>query len=255
MISWRDFEKKYMGKYVDVDGFPSAQKYQCYDLFARFEKDNGVPMTYCGSSGYVKDIWVDRKKNGVLKYFDTVRPGDIREGDWVIWPSSYSLTPYSHIGMCVGKNKCFGQNQGGVAYATVVELNMNKAYGGLRFKGYEKKLDVNGKFDSRCVLILQRWLGAWQDGYIGGQLTKYKPNHPNLLAVSYTGGGSNTVRALQRKLNASGFTMGIDGYWGPKTSGNLQKFLTSKGFKVGTDNIFGPKTAKRLQEFLNKEVL
>ena len=253
MMTWQEFYKKYKGKAVDLD---HAWGPQCWDLWAQYEACQGVPRTNCTATGWAQDIWTQRKKSGVLNYFDEVKPENIREGDWVIWPSTYRLTPYSHIGMNVGKNQCFGQNQGGQKAANVITLDMKKAYGGLRFKGYPNKLKVDGKFDKTSVLALQTWLGAWRDGYIGNQREKYKKNHPNLVAVQYTNSGtSNTVKALQAKLNSSGFKMGIDGQWGPKTSGNLQKFLTKKGFPVGTDNIFGPKTAKRLQEFLNKEVL
>lgn len=252
-MTWQDFEKKYINKKTDVDKSFGAQ---CWDLFAAFERDNGIPITRCNTTGFVRDIWLNRNTNGVLKYFDEVKPSDIKEGDWVIWPSTYRLTPYSHIGMNVGKNQCFGQNQKpNDQTACVITLDMAKAYGGLRYKGWPKPIGIDGIVGKKTVTYLQKWLGAWEDGLIGGQDEKYKPNHPALTSVKYAPGGSNTVRALQKRLNSSGFPMGVDGQWGPKTSRNFQAFLTSKGFKVGSDGIFGTKSATQLQKFLNKELI
>lgn len=133
-ISAKDFYNKYLGKAVDVDGYFGAQ---CWDLFAKFCQDENTPIFNCSITGYVRDIWTNRYKSGILKYFDEVTPSKIEYGDWIIWPSTYSGTPYSHIGMCVGKNKCFGQNQG-KATANVITLDETKSYGALRFKKYPK---------------------------------------------------------------------------------------------------------------------
>ena len=132
-LSPKEFEQKVIGKKFDVDGYYGAQ---CWDLFGAFCKMEGIPVFNCTSTGYVKDIWNNRYSSGILKYFDIVDGKNYQNGDWVVFPTSYYLTPYSHIGM-YWDGKLLGQNQP-KPYTTLLAVDWKKSMGGLRFKKYPK---------------------------------------------------------------------------------------------------------------------
>ena len=77
----QEFVDQTIGKTWDIDG-----KYdgQCWDLMAKFCQMVGVPLyptIYCAETGYVRDIWNMRKKNGILLYFDEIPVGQFKDGD------------------------------------------------------------------------------------------------------------------------------------------------------------------------------
>ena len=79
--------------------------------------DLGYKAIHCTTSGYVKDIWNNRKTNGILNYCNEVsvmQPGDI-----AVFREVAGWTPYSHIAIFDhdaggGYGWFLGQNQGGV---------------------------------------------------------------------------------------------------------------------------------------------
>lgn len=113
-MDYKTFKSKWMNKGTDVDG---AWHFQCWDSFAQWCKENGVPYTNCTVSGYVKDLWEQRRTNGILKYFDEVE--DMEEGDVAVFKEVAGWTPVSHVALFDsdaggGFGWFFGQNQGGV---------------------------------------------------------------------------------------------------------------------------------------------
>ena len=149
VISAEAFEQKVIGKQYDIDGYFGAQ---CWDLFAYFCKCEGIPVFNCTITGYVKDIWNNRYNSGILKYFDVVSKSSLKDGDWVVFPTSYWLTPYSHIGM-YWKGKLLAQNQNGKSYSTLMAVDWNKAYGGLRFKNYPKPKTNELKVGDKVLIV------------------------------------------------------------------------------------------------------
>lgn len=140
MKSASEFAKERIGKRVDMDGYYGAQ---CWDLFAYFCKQAGYKILNCTSSGYVKDIWNNRKTNGALKNFTEVAVEDMQDGDWIIW-GDCEVAPTSHIGMFrryAGNNRAIilGQNQLGVQKATEVDMTLNGVIGVLRPNCYKNK--------------------------------------------------------------------------------------------------------------------
>lgn len=108
-----EFRQKYMNKVVDKDG---AYGCQCWDGYAEYSNYIGVPYTHCTSSGYVKDIWNNRKSNGMLNYFNEVT--NMTPGCVAVFKEVQGITPYSHIAIfdsdINGKQgRFFGTNQGG----------------------------------------------------------------------------------------------------------------------------------------------
>ena len=115
--SYSEFKKLYLGKSVDVDGFPSNNIYQCWDLVSGvYFPYIGGKTIHCGKTGYVIDIATQRKTNGILDFCvdvglkETLQPGDI-----CVWKKC-AAAPYSHIAIYDhddGQDKVFflGQNQ------------------------------------------------------------------------------------------------------------------------------------------------
>ena len=111
-MDYKTFYNTFVNTGWDVDGYYGNQ---CWDGYAKWCIENGVPYCYCTSSGYVKDIWENRQTNGILKYFDEV--STLQPGDVVLFTEN-AYTPYSHIALFHSdidgsQGYFFGQNQGG----------------------------------------------------------------------------------------------------------------------------------------------
>ena len=111
-----------------------------------------------------------------------------------------------------------------------------------------KPIKVDGVFGANSVAALQKAMGTTVDGCIGGQLSNLQKYHMAFSggAISYDGGGSACIKALQKMLKLDG----PDGYFGPNTIKALQKYLALDG----PDGYFGPNTAKALQAWINKKL-
>lgn len=115
MSKYTDFKAQVLGKGFDVDGAYGAQ---CFDGYAQYCKFLGVPYANCTTSGYVKDIWNNRRSNGILNYFDEVT--EMQPGDIAVFKEA-PATPVSHIAIFDsdaggGYGNFLGQNQGGASY-------------------------------------------------------------------------------------------------------------------------------------------
>lgn len=120
-MDYKTFKSKWYNKGVDVDGYYG---YQCWDSFAQWCKENGVPVINTtpvsqGGSGYAKDLWEKKSFNGILKYYDEVPINQLKEGDVAIFKEVQGWTPLSHVAMfdrdIDGQYGYFlGQNQGGI---------------------------------------------------------------------------------------------------------------------------------------------
>lgn len=116
-MDYQGFKNKVLGNGYDVDGFYG---FQCFDGYAQFCIENGVPYANCNVTGFVRDIWEQRGSNGMINNFDEVeimQPGDVAVFKVHPW------TPYSHIAIfdsdIDGSYGWFlGQNQGGNANLT-----------------------------------------------------------------------------------------------------------------------------------------
>lgn len=111
--NFEDIRKKLLGERYDVDGYYGAQ---CWDGYAQYMKELGYSYANCTKSGYVKDIYTERKTNGMLKSCDEV--SIMQAGDIAVFRETPEWTPYSHIAIFVrdvdGEYGIFlGQNQGG----------------------------------------------------------------------------------------------------------------------------------------------
>lgn len=109
------------------------------------------------------------------------------------------------------------------------------------------KLDVDGYLGVQSITAWQLALGTYADGYISGQSVFNREYLPRLVSVSYDGGGSQLVKAIQRKVGAD-----VDGYMGPQTVRCLQAWLNKHcGESLEVDGYLGPNTACAVQRALN----
>lgn len=111
--SYEDFKQSVFGRAFNIDGAYGAQ---CWDGYAQYCRYLGYPFANCTTSGYVKDIWNNRKSNGTLNYFDEVNV--MKPGDIAVFREVAGVTPYSHIAIFDhdagdGSGWFLGQNQGG----------------------------------------------------------------------------------------------------------------------------------------------
>lgn len=110
-ISYQDFKNRVLGNGFDIDGW---FLFQCWDGYAQFCIENGIPYANCTVSGFVKDLWEQRHSNGILNYFDEVTM--LEPGDLVIF-KEHPWTPYSHVAVFDSDidgvyGTFLGQNQG-----------------------------------------------------------------------------------------------------------------------------------------------
>lgn len=131
------FYQRTIGRQYDID---NAYGNQCWDYMAEQARSNNVPwqkVLICRKTGYVQDLWDLRYFSGILDYYDEVSTEELQNGDFVIWPFSYSYTPKSHVAM-YWNGKAVGQNQSGNQYVcSVGYLDFRRALGGFRLKTWE----------------------------------------------------------------------------------------------------------------------
>ena len=115
--SYAEFKAKYLNKSVDIDGFPTYNIYQCWDLVSGlYFPYVGGKVIHCGITGYVIDIADQRKTNGILDFCVDVGLSEILQpGDICIWKKC-AACPSSHIAIFdhdEGQDKVYflGQNQ------------------------------------------------------------------------------------------------------------------------------------------------
>lgn len=102
-------------------------------------------------------------------------------------------------------------------------------------------LVVDGSAGPATIRRWQQVMGTTVDGVISGQLVPKGYARPALKSVTYGGGGSDLIRAVQKGLNLT-----QDGLLGPATIRAIQQRLS-----VVVDASFGPATVKALQTRLN----
>lgn len=99
-MTYKEFKKKYNGKYTDFDG---AYGYQCWDLAQRYITEVlKFPASILSGCGLVSNMLKQPKRKALDKYFDEVKTA--KEGDIAIWE-------YGHIAIFDhNKNYYFSQN-------------------------------------------------------------------------------------------------------------------------------------------------
>lgn len=219
MISASKWISSHFGKGYDVDGY---YKYQCWDLFAQFCNEVGYPLFNCTTTGYVRDLWDNRKTSGILNYFNVCSKKRLQKGDWIIWTESPYGTGNSHIAMFVeykgNKVKVLGQNQTADQKASYATLTTNGIGGCLRPKCWVSK--YNPTFYNIRVRELQNAMNKDikaklnNDGWCGNNTQNAMKT---ILIKPYPDESyndcKNVVKFLQKYLGCT-----QDGLYGPNTT-------------------------------------
>ncbi len=105
--------------------------HNCWDGAMYYSQWLGYPIFNCTVTGYVQDIWTQRKKSGILNYYDEVEL--LQPGDIVVF-KVHPSTPLSHIAIFDhdlgnGQGAFLGQNQGapGMAF-NIIPLPYDATY-------------------------------------------------------------------------------------------------------------------------------
>ena len=120
-----------IGRQFDTDSYPRSNPYQCWDYFDVFCRQIGFDGSrYCGSTGYVGDLWMLRDADGYHYYtaFDYITdPSELTDGDWVFWEK--------HVAMYY-RGYEVGQNQPD-PYVTQKTMNWDGILGAMRYKNWD----------------------------------------------------------------------------------------------------------------------
>lgn len=121
-MTYKEFVKKYNGKYTDYDGYYG---FQCWDLAQRyFTEVLKLPASILSGCGLVSNMLKGDKYKLMLKYFDVVKTP--KQGDVAIWE-------YGHIAIFDhNKNYYFSQNPNP---CRVIQINR----GGVHYFRLKKK--------------------------------------------------------------------------------------------------------------------
>lgn len=97
--TYKEFVKKYNGKYTDYDGYYGCQ---CWDLAQRYNTEVlKVPASVLSGCGLVSNMLKEPKRSVLLKYFTEVKTA--QQGDIAIWE-------HGHIAIVDHANYYFSQN-------------------------------------------------------------------------------------------------------------------------------------------------
>lgn len=241
---------------------PSRDIWWCCMFVSYCLDKGGVKMP--GFPTYNTDLALG---NGAKKY--AVDKYDVRYGDIVIFNWDWNSTT-DHIGFATGEfdgsgfptiegnvGNAVGERYrqfGNVAYVIrppydgygVIDGNKPSVSNNPKNNRDGGKLDIDGIGGWNTIIDLQYVLGTNEDGRISGQYASNNQYHWAMCNIDYNHGGSDVVRAMQKKIGAE-----VDGQWGPDTSKKLQKWLVDKGYHIDVDGYFGHDSVKALQQSLN----
>lgn len=100
LLKPQDFINKYMNKYLDTDGYPSYNKYQCVDVIRKYLVES-VGCKLVG--GNARDYWYNYDLDPTLKKHFTRIKNTVtavpKLGDIIIW-DAWRKNPYGHIAIC-----------------------------------------------------------------------------------------------------------------------------------------------------------
>lgn len=118
------------------------------------------------------------------------------------------------------------------------------------------KLSVDGDWNKTTTCMSQKVLGTSADSIISNQPSSNKKYLPAANTKSWQfkdknyKGGSALIKAIQKLVGAT-----ADGYCGKNTVKAMQKFLNAKGFNCGSvDGYMGTKTVKAWQQYINSRL-
>jgi hypothetical protein len=159
-MTYQDFKKKYIGKYVDYDKYYGAQ---CWDLGQQyFTECLGLPSYILSGCGLVSNMLVQPKRSVMDQFFNQVPITKMQQGDVVIWNWGH-IAIYDHYEN--GKCYYFSQNPGACHIEVISEV------GGYAFR---KKSQAKHNIGYRSHLEGTGWQDWVFDGDTSGTTGKAK---------------------------------------------------------------------------------
>lgn len=224
MITPQEFYKKTVGRAIDFD---NSFGVQCHDLAQYYCYLLDIPreVIQCKLTNYAIDIWTRRDTSGIKNYFDVItNPADLRDGDMVVFPTTYANTPLSHVCFYYdfGRNikYAFGQRQGGNREARLITtLDFNRMAGAFRPKVWSESGMNQGKHKGCDV-------SEWQDP----QKTDISPYEYVIIRAGYAQTEDKHVDGWVRKCEELGKPYGL--YWYSYACSPASAIEEAKAFKA-----------------------
>ena len=258
------------GRYYGANGVPYCAMFVSWVFDQAGAKCAGLPEAYCP---YILN---DAKSAGaVLADKTKAKPGDVILFDWGgdgvcdhVGIVEKNLGSYVQTveGNTSSGSSGSQSNGGGVYRRTrawgTVRAVVRPSFGSSGQSSQSKpsgsqtasqRVEVDGYIGPDSTAAWQEQLGTNADGVISGQSRADEEAHERLASVTYDGGGSPMVRALQSFLRAAGYSLTVDGYMGAKTVKALQSWMREAlGYKAhAIDGILGRYTAYNVQNAIN----
>lgn len=141
-MTYKEFKKKYNGKYTDFDGYYG---YQCWDLAQRyFTEVLKVPSSVLSGCGNVCNMLHDPKRKALDKYFEEVKTP--KQGDVAIWGGGNNhIAVYDHA-----KDYYFSQNPNP---CKVMKIAMSGVHY-FRLKKQKPKVSYYNKYTGKSTSIV-----------------------------------------------------------------------------------------------------
>jgi LysM repeat protein len=132
-----DWLKSRNGRRIDVDGFPDANVYQCWDLWSDYAQrvlglEQPQTVTYAGEKGhhrgYACNVFHGASKAGLLKTFEQLSAAaDAHLGDVAFWDKGARF-PGSHVAIVVEDRGAtlltLSQNPGAAQYVELPKVSL-----------------------------------------------------------------------------------------------------------------------------------
>lgn len=245
----RWYAQKTGAPYYGTSGVPYCAMYVSWVLDRAGQQVAGFPSAYCPSI-----LNTTRNAGLVLSNKRNAQAGDLVLFNWdggLVDHIGIVEKNYGSYIQTIEGNTSTGTagsqgNGGRVARRTrswnVVAAVIRPRYNTPPTQNAMGALAVDGSLGQHSVSKLQQVLGTSIDGVISGQSKVNKQYTPALYSVTYEGGGSQAIKALQQRLGVS-----IDGHLGKQTITAWQKRLG-----VSIDGSLGAQTAKAIQRALNQ---
>lgn len=224
MITPQEFYEKTVGRAIDFD---NSFGVQCHDLAQYYCYLLDIPreVIQCKKTNYAHDIWDLRETSGIKKYFDVITNSkDLRDGDMVVFPTTYANTPLSHVCFYYdfGRNikYAFGQRQGGNREARLITtLDFNRMAGAFRPKVWSESTMNQGKHKGCDV-------SEWQDP----QKTDISPYEYVIIRAGYAQTEDKHVDGWVKKCEELGKPYGL--YWYSYACSPASAVEEAKAFKA-----------------------
>ena len=178
-MTYKEFVKKYNGKYTDFDG---AYGYQCWDLAQRYITEYlKLPAGILNVCGLFSNMIKEPKKTILLKYFNEVKTP--KQGDIAIWS-------YGHIAIFDhAKNYYFSQNPNP---CKVIQITRSGVYY-FRKKENKPKVVYYPKYTGKSVSIVDALKSLKIDSSFTNRRKIAKVNN----IKSYVGTSNQNIQMLK----------------------------------------------------------